>query len=1192
MDRGKTDKLRLDEEKRERGELDETEDVNVHPFDSEEHTADEKRTVRAKQITGDDFSYTLLNSLSENTDANVADVHKTLVDAHAAVEPRTFSRPAVGENVEITENFRMHDYPHTLKESESNDMTAYVVHMKTAAEQTQKERLGQAVTVPNKQTVQLPNPEDENKMQTDKEPENVEFVHVSLQATTINELLERLPHKLNSEQEQAFKIIARHMLQTVKAKAAGTDPPPQLLLLIDGPAGTGKSVIIKAIDTLVQLLNLQETYRKAAYTGAAADNIGGETLHRVLSLSTIDNSDGHTKAGQRSKTGAHRHGKNELLPSIKYLCIDEVFTIGLRCLNEVNENLQAANSKPNEPFGGVSIFCAGDKYQLPPIGDLSLFRTVDEVLADEENDNDENGNSARTKASAHRRFMEYKEGQRAWHQLSSNVVQLSQIVRQANPDDIALLNRVRIQEATQADVDRLNQQLFDPTNVAHQEIAEKAYYIVPTNNLRDMINHQRVMRQCVNQGTPMYVVEALHPTLTNIPRIQQQALRKALMQENGSDALPYFIETHQNMPITFTHNDRNYMPLGVVNGGVGVFKYFIYSDQEDEWAIRSVDADGSPFIFQYMPKAAVIEIPNATFKVGNLPVAHIMIFPITVPTKKVNFTYMDPIIDKKQSVTLTNVPRTTFNFRPNYAGTDYKTQGKTIPFAIGKLPSGSGFRGPKFGQPYVIFSRVPSLLNFFLLSPVKLEDLNVTSPTGLKEELKRLQTNNEQTILRYENTHQSIDDEPFTSFNDSNKHNPNAPPFYNNTVPENGHKLNIASQQPEPPTKKKNYPQPKTMPIPPKQNTPATPPPKSTKANAKKRTQSDTRAETENQLPPKKKQKQEAKRTTPFLNSISNSKTFIEVHHAPVADHPPNKKQKQQPEPASSSSNSASNSQTPIDVDAVIAMPPSVFTPAWKQHTLTWLAQFPNRVPPPENVQENIWPALDIRTVRNNLNQIPNIATRDIPYEYIFTNEKFDWEHFARLAQHGNGFTSDQVIDNIISSWQINVQNIALIPATTTQIIYSDPTYFKPEGLNELTRQLLPNVNVVAAAYVRSNHIVAFSLDLSTWSASFYDSLANYQTAISTHDKNTINTVARTMHRIRSLISPSNIITPTHALKIVRAHGPRQSDASSCGLYSLGFLHTQINNVIYSDNFYNHPKYLRAWIMQELANIVAPITHA
>ena len=184
MDRGKTDKLRLDEEKRERGELDETEDVNVHPFDSEEHTADEKRTVRAKQITGDDFSYTLLNSLSENTDANVADVHKTLVDAHAAVEPRTFSRPAVGENVEITENFRMHDYPHTLKESESNDMTAYVVHMKTAAEQTQKERLGQAVTVPNKQTVQLPNPEDENKMQTDKEPENVEFVHVSLQATT------------------------------------------------------------------------------------------------------------------------------------------------------------------------------------------------------------------------------------------------------------------------------------------------------------------------------------------------------------------------------------------------------------------------------------------------------------------------------------------------------------------------------------------------------------------------------------------------------------------------------------------------------------------------------------------------------------------------------------------------------------------------------------------------------------------------------------------------------------------------------------------------------------------------------------------------------------------------------------------------------------------------------------------------
>ncbi|KIO18983.1 hypothetical protein M407DRAFT_83347, partial [Tulasnella calospora MUT 4182] len=76
--------------------------------------------------------------------------------------------------------------------------------------------------------------------------------------------------KLNLEQARALKIIAYHKI------SQSTD---QLMMIVAGPGGTGKSRVIAAMTSLFDNLNCSESLKKSAPTGIAAYAIGGVTLH-------------------------------------------------------------------------------------------------------------------------------------------------------------------------------------------------------------------------------------------------------------------------------------------------------------------------------------------------------------------------------------------------------------------------------------------------------------------------------------------------------------------------------------------------------------------------------------------------------------------------------------------------------------------------------------------------------------------------------------------------------------------------------------------------------------------------------------------------------------------------------------------------------------------------------------------------
>lgn len=140
--------------------------------------------------------------------------------------------------------------------------------------------------------------------------------------------------------------------------------PHQLLLNIDGRAGTGKSFIIQVLSSHLQSRTEHEVIIRAAPTGAASFGIRGSTLYALLKLPV-------NQSIQTLGSGAAQALQSRL-SHLKYLIIDEKSMVSPKTLHYVDRRLrQAFNTE--RLFGGVSILLFGDFWQLPPVKDKALF---------------------------------------------------------------------------------------------------------------------------------------------------------------------------------------------------------------------------------------------------------------------------------------------------------------------------------------------------------------------------------------------------------------------------------------------------------------------------------------------------------------------------------------------------------------------------------------------------------------------------------------------------------------------------------------------------------------------------------------------------------------------------------------------------------------------------------------------------
>ena len=258
---------------------------------------------------------------------------------------------------------------------------------------------------------------------------------------------------LNEEQTRAFSMIAEHSC---------TEKPSQLRMFLGGPGGTGKSQVINALHTFFQQKGQDRCFCLASFTGVAAHNIKGTTLHAALGLN-------QQRKGSSSKVA------QELIAmwrGVDYLFIDEVSMIGCKFLLKIHQALCTARENKN-PFGGINIIFAGDFAQLLPVGDTRFCSKL-------------NTRKRATNGGQNEMF-----GKLLWLSVDKCVM-LTEVMRQRGPENqnfVELLQRLRTGQCDEADYELLNSKLL---HNARPDWSKKEWtespVIVSNNEAKDLIN--------------------------------------------------------------------------------------------------------------------------------------------------------------------------------------------------------------------------------------------------------------------------------------------------------------------------------------------------------------------------------------------------------------------------------------------------------------------------------------------------------------------------------------------------------------------------------------------------------------------------------------------------------------------------------------------------------------------------------
>ena len=155
------------------------------------------------------------------------------------------------------------------------------------------------------------------------------------------------PDCLSAKQRFAFDLILDHTF--------GHAQNNQLLLLIVGTAGTGKSFLINSVRNLFEEQGLPDAVKITAPTGIAAANISGSTIYLLLSLL------------KDTLTGQCLYELQTMMQNVQLLVIDEYSFIGVTMFDSLDRHLRAIFPHCVLPFGGMNIVLCGNPAQLPPV---------------------------------------------------------------------------------------------------------------------------------------------------------------------------------------------------------------------------------------------------------------------------------------------------------------------------------------------------------------------------------------------------------------------------------------------------------------------------------------------------------------------------------------------------------------------------------------------------------------------------------------------------------------------------------------------------------------------------------------------------------------------------------------------------------------------------------------------------------
>ena len=229
-------------------------------------------------------------------------------------------------------------------------------------------------------------------------------------------------------------------------------------VFLTGKAGTGKSTFLKYV-----CANTKKKYVVLAPTGIAAINAGGSTLHSFFKLPfhplLPDDPNFSLKGGKLHSFLKYSSEHRKLIKEIELVIIDEISMVRADIIDFIDKVLRVYSQNMREPFGGKQILLVGDVYQLEPV-----------VKSDER--------------EILNRFYPtpYFFSARVFNDMELVSIELTKVYRQSDPVFVNVLDHIRNNTATAADLQLLNTR-YD----THIEENESDMYITLATR-RDVVN--------------------------------------------------------------------------------------------------------------------------------------------------------------------------------------------------------------------------------------------------------------------------------------------------------------------------------------------------------------------------------------------------------------------------------------------------------------------------------------------------------------------------------------------------------------------------------------------------------------------------------------------------------------------------------------------------------------------------------
>lgn len=305
-------------------------------------------------------------------------------------------------------------------------------------------------------------------------------------------------------------------------------------LLILGPAGTGKSKLIKTMENYTNSYGTDKIYLSST-TGISAYNIGGVTVHSLFGIGT-----GDLEISQLVKKVVRKTAQKKRILNMDILVIDEISMLSASLFEKLNVICQTIR-KNNLFFGGIQLILTGDVLQLGMIcnKNTDIYKEIDK-----------------------RQIVESPLFNTIFNKKENSIVTLCENFRQKDdPIFINLLLRVRNGTFTEDDINLLNTRKVLPKDPS------KHVHIVTSNRKAQMINEIELNKLHTEEirYTSIYASFGSNKEMTSIltkelqSQLNLRGLNELVLKVNCRVMLVKNIDVSQ----------------GIVNGSIGTIVQFI-----------------------------------------------------------------------------------------------------------------------------------------------------------------------------------------------------------------------------------------------------------------------------------------------------------------------------------------------------------------------------------------------------------------------------------------------------------------------------------------------------------------------------------------------------------------------------------------------------------------------------------------